>query len=76
MISGCREKHEGKGAQTPRLRAPVDTPGETGVGIPDGRKLEAGAGAGPGSGGVTGNTGNTERHEDEMAKDVGLCRGV
>ena len=41
--------------QTPRLRAAVDTPGETGVGRPDGRKPEAGKGAGPGSGGVTGN---------------------
>ena len=41
--------------QTPRLRAPVGTPGETGVGGPDGRKPEACEGAGPGSGGVTGN---------------------
>ena len=40
--------------QTPRLRAPVGTPGETVVGRPDGRKPEAGEGAGPGSGGVTG----------------------
>ena len=39
--------------QTPRLRAPVGTPGETGVGRPDGRKPETGEGAGPGSGGVT-----------------------
>ena len=31
------------------------TPGETGVGRPDGRKPEAGDGVGPGSGGVTGN---------------------
>ena len=36
--------------QTPRLRAPVGTPVETGVGRPDGRKPEAGEGAGPGSG--------------------------
>ena len=42
-------------SQTPRLRAPVGTPGETGVRRPDGRKPEAGEGAGPGSGGVTGN---------------------
>ena len=40
---------------TPILRAPVGTPGETGVGRPDGRKPEAVEGAGPGSGGVTGN---------------------
>ena len=44
-----------KKSQTPRLRAPVGTPGETGVRIPDGRKPEACEGAGPGSGGVTGN---------------------
>ena len=43
-------------SQTPRLRAPVGTPGETGVGRPDGRKPEACEGAGPGSGGVTGNS--------------------
>ena len=57
-------------AQTPRLRAPVGTPGETGVGRPDGRKPEAGGGAGPGSGGVTGNPvarGVKERHLNEIA---------
>ena len=47
-------KAQNKIAQTHRLRAPVGTPGETGVGRPDGRKPEAGDGAGPGSGGVTG----------------------
>ena len=41
--------------RTPRLRAPAGTPGETGAGRPDGRKPEACEGAGPGSGGVTGN---------------------
>ena len=33
----------------------MGTPGETGVRRPDGRKPEACEGAGPGSGGVTGN---------------------
>ena len=46
---------KGEKTQTPRLRAPVGTPGETGVRRPDGRKPEAGEGTGPGSGGVTGN---------------------
>ena len=41
--------------QTRRLRAPVGMPGETGVRRPDGRKPMGGEGAGPGSGGVTGN---------------------
>ena len=41
--------------QTPRLLAPVGTPGETGVGRHDGRKAVAGEGAVPGSGCVTGN---------------------
>ena len=49
------EKTRADKAKTPRLRAPVGTPGETGIGRPDGRKPEAGEGAGPGSGGVTGN---------------------
>ena len=47
-------KGENEETQTPRLRAPVGTPRETGVGRPDGRKPEACEGAGPGSGGVTG----------------------
>ena len=51
---GCEKKRE-RGTQTPRLRAPVGTPVETGVRRPDGRKPEAGDGAGPVSGGVTGN---------------------
>ena len=50
VAKGASEK-----TQTPRLRAPVGTPGETGVGRPDGRKPEACEGAGPGSGGVAGN---------------------
>ena len=48
-----KETRKGE-TQTPRLRAPVGTPVETGVGRPYGRKPEAGEGAGPGSGGVTG----------------------
>ena len=52
--------------QAPRLRAPVGTPGETGVMRPDGRKPEAGEGAGPGSGGVTGNpVAKSEREKHE-----------
>ena len=50
-----RKESKSEKTQTPRLRAPVGTPGETGVRRPDGRKPEAGEGAGPGSGGVTGN---------------------
>ena len=56
--------------QTPRLRAPVGTPVETGVGRPGGRKPEAGEGAGPGSGGVTGNPvakSEMERHERHVS---------
>ena len=49
-----RREDAGKRMRTPRLRAPVGTPGETGVQRPDGRKPEADEGAGPGSGGVTG----------------------
>ena len=48
-----RENAE-RGTSTPRLRAPVGTPGETGDWRPDGRKPVAGEGAGPGSVGVTG----------------------
>ena len=48
-------KEESEKTQTPILRAPVGTPGETGVRRPDGRKPEACEGAGPGSGVVTGN---------------------
>ena len=53
-------------SQTPRLLAPVGTHGETGVRRPDGRKPEACEGAGPGSGGVTGNPvaeSDREKHE-------------
>ena len=56
--------------QTPRLRAPVGTPGETGVERPDGWKPEAGEGAGPGVGGVTGNpfaTSEREKHERHVS---------
>ena len=53
VVRGCRRKESEK-KQTPRLRAPVGTPGETGVGRPDGRKPEACEGAWPGSGSVTG----------------------
>ena len=59
--------------QTPRLLAPVGTPGETGVGRPDGRKPEAGEGAGPGSGGVTGNpVVRGETHERRLGEGVVL----
>ena len=50
---GVAKMNESEKTQTPRLRAPVGTPVETGVGRPDGRKPEDGEGAGPGSGGVT-----------------------
>ena len=64
-------KHEK--TQTPRLRAPVGTPGETGVGRPDGRKPEAGEGAGPGSGGVTGNPViRRETHERQLGEGTVL----
>ena len=57
--------------QTPRLRAPVGTPGETGVGRPDGRKPEAGEGAGPGSWGVTGiSVAKRERRKDDRHVSV------
>ena len=52
------------------MRAPVGTPGETGVGRHDGRKPEAGEGAGPGSGGVTGNPvakSEREKHERHVS---------
>ena len=49
------KRDENEKTQTPRLLAPACAPGETGVGRPDGRKPESGEGAGPGSGGVTGN---------------------
>ena len=52
---GFWKRNKSEKSQTPRLRAPVGTPGETGVRRPDGRKPEACEGAGPGSGGVTGN---------------------
>ena len=50
-----RREDAGKRMRTPRLRAPVGTPGETGDRRPDGRKPEACEGAGPVLGGVTGN---------------------
>ena len=43
------EMNEHQKTRTPRLRAPVGTPWETGVRRPDGRKPEAGDGAGLGS---------------------------
>ena len=49
------ERHRKEETQTHRLREPVGTPGETGVRRPYGPNPEAGDGAGPGSGGVTGN---------------------
>ena len=49
------KKNANKKTRTPRLREPVGSPGETGVKRPDNRKPVAGEGAGPGSGGVTGN---------------------
>ena len=55
--------------QTTRLLAPVGTPGKTGVGRPDGREPEAGEGAEPGSGGVTGNPvakSEREKHERHL----------
>ena len=58
--------------QTPRLRAPVGTPGETGVRRPDGRKPVAGEGAGPGSVGVTGNPvarSERERHGEACERN-------
>ena len=70
---GC-EKDANEATQTPRLRAPVGTPGETGVRRSDGRKPVAGEGAGTGSGGVTGNPvaeseeRDTERHVSEIAR--------
>ena len=65
-------KHEK--TQTPRLRAPVGTPGETGVQRPDGRKPEADEGAGPGSGGVTGNP-VIRRETHERHLNVGAVLG-
>ena len=51
-VRKTKRRNKVERTQTPRLRAPVGTPG---VKRPDGRKPEAGEGAGPGSGGVTGN---------------------
>ena len=76
-----KETRKGE-TQTPRLRAPVGTPGETGVGRHDGRKPEAGEGAGPGAGGVTGKpvAGSErekhERHVSEIVLGVVLCRDI
>ena len=67
---GCEKRRE-RETQTPRLRAPVGTPVETGVGIPDGRKPEAGKGAGPGSCGVTENPvakSEREKHERHVSE--------
>ena len=65
------ERHEK--TQTPRLRAPVGTPGEPGVRRPDGRKPEACEGAGPGSGGVTGNPViRRETHERQLGEGMVL----
>ena len=69
MVRGCHRKESEK-TQTPRLRAPVGTPRETGVRRPDGRKPEACEGAGPGSGGVTGNPvarSEREKHERHVS---------
>ena len=55
------ERNGDERTQTHRLRAPVGTPGETGVRRPDGRNPEACNGAGPGSGGVTGISVASER---------------
>ena len=63
------KESESEKTQTPRLRAPVGTPGETGVWRPDGRKPEACKGAGPGSGGVTGKPvarSEGERHKKHL----------
>ena len=68
---GWAQKHEK--TQTPRLRAPVGTPGETGVQRPDGRKPEASEGAGPGSGGVTGDPViRRETHERRLGEGMVL----
>ena len=74
MKDGKSGKEFGKETQTrtrtPRLRAPVGTPGVTGVRRPDGRKPEACEGAGPGSGGVTGNLvakSEREKHERHVS---------
>ena len=49
------------------------TPGETGVRRPDGRKPEACEGAGPGSGGVTGNPViRRETHERQLGEGTVL----
>ena len=58
-----RREDTGKGRGTPRLLAPVGTPGETGDWRPDGRKPEAGEGAGPGSGWCNRNSGRKEWKE-------------
>ena len=69
-------RNESEKTQTPRLRAPVGTPGKTGVGRPDGRKPEAGEGAGPGSWGVTGNpVAKSEREKHERHVSVGTVLG-
>ena len=69
VVRGCQRKESEK-TQTPRLRAPVGTPWETGVGRPDGRKTVAGEGTGPGSEGVTGNpvaNGKREKRERHVS---------
>ena len=70
MVRGCHKKESEK-KQTPRLRAPVGTPRETGVRRPDSRKPEACEGAGPFSGVVTGNpVARSEREERERHVSV------
>ena len=71
-----RKETRKKMTQTPRLRAPVGTPGETGVRRPDGLKPEAGKGAGPGSGGVTGNPVAKSERERETRKTCERGNGV
>ena len=67
--------------QTPRLRAHVGTHGEIGVERHDGRKPEAGEGAGLGSVGVTGNPvarSERKRHEKTCERNcvrVGFMAG-
>ena len=63
---GCEKRRE-RDTQTPRLRAPVGAPGGTGVRRPEGRKPEAGNGAGAGSVCVTGNpVAGSEREKHEI----------
>ena len=65
-VEELQKWNESEKTQTPRLRAPVDTPGETGVRRPDGRKPEAVEGAG---GGLWWCNGRRERKK-ETQKDM------